>query len=376
MPPVKHNKTYQPAKIVNPPAAVKVKCTKQKGTAIAVPFCFVLAVGNPGGSIRYPWLIGLDRRIVGIEMAGQTVRELGVQSRVVRRLSMTVAAAGDHPVAGMTGDTGNLGMLALASGPDSVDAGMATGAVLKFDFTLESNLQRLVDWMAGGTGFHGLVFVMPFMAFETGRDIGMLGMVARAACNQSMLAGELFNLSSRRSMAIGAVCGQAIGQNQVERRMRIGVASQTFGLIGTMRQGVTAGALGHDLRPVVTIGVICVKLLVAVLAVKLVTTALFLDGIKVGRVTLSALGHGQRHYFGLVGVGRGLDNRRRLWYGRRSRCGSHFDFRWSCDFRFGNGLHASREKRQQSQRQHQGQIPENVIPYSLHKSSLSISSFE
>jgi len=312
---------------------------------------------------------------VRIEVTGQTVGELGMQSRIVRCISMTVAAAGDQPVLGMARDTGNFRMLALTSSPYRKDGGMATGAVFEFNVAFENDLQRLMYGMASLTSINRLVFVMALMTFETGRNISMIGMVAGAAFHQCMLAGELFNLSSRRSMTIGAVLGQAIGQDQVERRMRVGVASQTFGLFGTMRQGVTAGALGHDLGPIVPIGIVGVKLLMAVLAVKLVTTTLFLDGIEVGRVTLPALGHGQRHQFGLVGIGWFL-YRGRLRRGNRGRYGSSFNFRWGYDLGFSNGLHTRRQKRQQKQRQHQGHTLANIHFYSLHKSSLSVSSFE
>ena len=107
---------------------------------------------------------------------------------------MTVAAARDVPVLGMAGNTGDAGMLALASGPDRVDAGMATLTVAEVHFAFEFDLQRLMHRVTGHTGIFRLIFEVAFMTFEAARDISMLGVVTGAAGHLGVLAGKVLDL--------------------------------------------------------------------------------------------------------------------------------------------------------------------------------------
>lgn len=249
---------------------------------------------------------------------------------------------------GMTGDTGHLGMLAFAASPNPINSGMATGAGLELDITLEGDLQRLVHRMTGGATLKRLLFIVTLMTNEAGRDKSVLIMTGRTPL-QSMFAGELLQLSCRRGVTVSTILGQAIGHDHIERRMRVSVTGQTFGLLRPMGLRVAARTLGHNIRPVILVRIIGMKLLVTVLAIKLVTSPILLDGIKVGRVAGTALGYGHFPKLNIIGIGRGFNNRR-FRYGNRYRRnyrsdrGHSFDFRRCHDSGFSNRLHASGHK--------------------------------
>lgn len=315
-------------------------------------------------------LLGLDRRIVGIQVTGQTIGELGMQRGIMRHLTVALAALGDHRMLLMAGHARNLGMLALAAGPDTINAGVATGAGFQFGVLGEDNLPGLMHRMAGETAFQRLLGIMPLVADEAGRNIAVALAVAVDTGNHGVLARELLKLGGRSGVTRGAVLGQAVGEGHTHRFMGIAVTGKALGLSWAMGQGMATLAFGHDFGPVVAIGVVRMVNDMTVDTIELMTTALGLERLEVGTVTGSALSGGHLFDGSIVGItdrrsargrrgesGRSLDsgNGRRLGRGRRRR------------LRFGNRLDAGNRQHHQSHDRQQRYGSAYLFLLSLHE---------
>lgn len=228
-------------------------------------------------------------------MTGQAIGELGMQRGIMRHLTVALAALGNQRMLLMAGHARNLGMLALTAGPNTIDAGMATGTGFQFGVLGENDLPRFMHRMAGQTAFQRLLGVVAFVANEAGRNIAMAFAVTVDTGNHGVLARELLKLGSRAGMTRGTVLGQAIREGHAHRPMGIAVAGKTLGLGGAMRQCMAAFALGHNFGPVLTIGVVSMVNDVTVDTVELMAATLVLECLEVGDVTGPALSG--RHLF-------------------------------------------------------------------------------
>lgn len=258
-------------------------------------------------------------------------------------------------------------MLALAAGPDAIDAGMTTGTGFQFGVRGEDNLPRLMHRMARQATLNRLLGVVPLVANEAGGDIAVALAMAIDTGHHGMLARELLKLCRRSGMTGGAVLSQTIGEGHADRPMGIGVTGQTFRLRGTVRQGVTAFALGHNFVPIVAIGVVGMKNDMTLDAIKLMTATLVLERLKVGGVTLTALGGGHLFDWGVVGISarggarNGDGGRFKGHNGRRLGRG-----RWR-RLRLGNRLDAGNRQHHQSHDRQQRHGSATLFLLSLHE---------
>lgn len=238
------------------------------------------------------------------------------------RLFMTHAAIRNKPMlVRMTAHAGNLRVLLGTVGQTFVDVGMTACADIVRRTRIVCDLKRLVNRMtyaAAGIVHKGS---MRFgMAFRTGRNVPMTGVMAIAARHiRRMLARILRNLAALRRMTGAAILGKGVHVDQaVDRRMLIGVAGQTLQKFLSVNLPVAGRALRNDVFPLKS-GPKIVKGLVTFTALDLMLTANIPDFRKHLVVTLRAFQGCQRRNLFLVNLRRRNFRRRRFYHCRLRR---------------------------------------------------------
>lgn len=230
---------------------------------------------------------------MNIQMAVQTSREEPELGFGVRRC-VAGEAIGDHAVAGMAHGAIHLSVLARGILPLIEDSGVAVSARLCFVVGPEGNLQRFVNRMAGDTSIERLPLEVRLVTLGTFGDVSVLLMVTTGAGHLSMFARLLLELLGGTAVTIGADVSHLGRIRREFRSVRIGMAVQALHLLGPVRLMMAHAALGHDLGIVVSQGVVGVKNLMTVTAIKSVIPAVIAQVHEMLGVALTALGDGQR----------------------------------------------------------------------------------
>lgn len=138
---------------------------------------------------------------MGIDVAGQAIGILCVKAGVMG-LVVTLAAVGDQPVLRMALTAVDAPVFRRSLGPKAVDGVMTSGTDLGIHRRGKGDLQRHVDGMALGAALLALLLIMGFVAFEAGRDVAVLLVVAHGAFLLGVSAGVLGQLARLLAVAV------------------------------------------------------------------------------------------------------------------------------------------------------------------------------
>lgn len=234
----------------------------------------------------------LDRQIMDIQMTGQALREHLEQFLGMRfRRGVAVGAFRNQPVLGVAKCAADSAMLAGGAAPLGVDIAVASIARFDIDSLFKADIERLVNVVTLGAGCHRLCGKVWFVTLSAGRDVAVPIVVAAAALLLGVFARLSLQLFSLVAVAVRTDPGQHVGHWNPAWRMWVFVAVQALNVLVAVFVVVTGCTLGHDIRVILFQRIVGVKHLVTFTTIKAMQSAGFFEVAKVGRMTLTTLGH-------------------------------------------------------------------------------------
>jgi len=220
-------------------------------------------------------LLFLNRQIMYIDMARQTVREQFHLFLIVW-FTMTFCTTRNFTMCLMALGADYLTVLALRSLPLGVNFIMTSAAALNVNIDGEIDPQRRMHpLMASHTTFNRLPGIMTIMAFRAIRDVAMFLMVAALASLFRVSTRKLFKFTCWPRMTISTRLGKPIHSRNAQRSMRILMTVNTVDLHRSMLLAMTHSAERHQIVIIVFSRIVRMKDFVAFLTGK----AMFAAGV-------------------------------------------------------------------------------------------------